>query len=263
MHVETAGHGDPPLLLVHGLGCDSSDWQAQVDGLKSSSTLVTFDLRGHGATPGESRECSIERYGADVAELLADLNMPPAVLVGHSMGCRVILQTYLAAPHRVAGIVLLDGSCIATGDRRAAEQGMAGQIDELGYNEFIQAFFERMFVARSDPELKARILERSQKLPAAIGTALLVNLAGWDAARLGNALKAVRVPLMAIQSTTLSTDRVRVSLPAGQTSPWLDLLRAHVPAVRIEILLSRGHFPQIEAPDDVNSLLTEFVRGLY
>ena len=262
MHVETAGHGDPPLLLVHGLGCDSSDWQAQVDRLKSRSTLVTFDLRGHGATPGESEECSIEGYGADVAELLVDLDMPPAVLVGHSMGCRVVLQTHLAVPHRVAGIVLLDGSCIATGDRRAAEQGMVSQIDELGYNEFIQAFFESMFVAGSDPELKARIVARSRKLPAATGTALLASLAGWDAAQLGNALEAVRVPLMAIQSTTLSSDRVRVSLSARQTSPWLELLRAHVPAVRIEILLSHGHFPQIEAPDDVSSLLTEFIGGL-
>jgi pimeloyl-ACP methyl ester carboxylesterase len=139
---------------------------------------------------------------------------------------------------------------------------MASQIAELGYDEFIRAFFERMFVAGSDPELRARIVERSRKLSAATGTALLTSLAGWDAAQLGNALEAVRVPLMAIQSTTLSTDRVRVSLSGGQTSLWLNLLRASVPAVRIEILLRQGHFPQIEAPDDVNGLITDFIRGL-
>jgi len=56
----------------------------------------------------------------------------------------------------------------------------------------------------------------------------------------------------------MSPERKRSSMHAGQTSPWLDLLRAHVPAARVEILPGLGHFPQIEAAERVNALLSEF-----
>lgn len=139
---------------------------------------------------------------------------------------------------------------------------MARHLEESGYQDFLLAFFDRMFVDGSDQELKARIVQRSQKLPAATGSALLASLAGWDAAQLRTALEAVRVPLMAIQSTTMGTDRLRVPLSAGQDAPWLDLLRAHVPAARIEMLLGYGHFPHVEASEEVSALLVDFVRSL-
>ncbi len=55
--------------------------------------MLAVDLRGHGATPGAADECSIETYGADVAALVEQSGLERAVLVGHSMGCRVVLET--------------------------------------------------------------------------------------------------------------------------------------------------------------------------
>ena len=46
---------------------------------------------------------------------------------------------------------------------------------------------------------------------------------------------------------------------AGQTSPWLELLRKSVNA-KIEVLPNLGHFPQLEAPERVNRLIEEFCR---
>jgi pimeloyl-ACP methyl ester carboxylesterase len=92
-------------------------------------------------------------------------------------------------------------------------------------------------------------------LPADVGAALFPSMARWDAGQMVAALAAVRVPLLAIQSTTMSPERKRSSMRAGQTSPWLDLLRKRVPGARIEILPGLGHFPQVEAPDQVNALL--------
>ena len=47
----------------------------------------------------------------------------------------------------------------------------------------------------------------------------MTNLAGWDAREAENALDSIRVPLLAIQSTTLDTARKRVSLEPGLSHP--------------------------------------------
>src|SRR5258706_16168230 len=75
-----------------------------------SHEVVACDLRAHGATPGRPQECSIEHYGGDVAALAANIDVGKAILVGHSMGCRVVLEANRLAPERIAGIVLVDGS---------------------------------------------------------------------------------------------------------------------------------------------------------
>jgi pimeloyl-ACP methyl ester carboxylesterase len=46
---------------------------------------------------GTPDECSIETYGADVAEVMQAFALSPAVLVGHSMGCRVVIEAAFQA----------------------------------------------------------------------------------------------------------------------------------------------------------------------
>jgi pimeloyl-ACP methyl ester carboxylesterase len=48
----------------------------------------------------------------------------------------------------------------------------------------------------------------------------------------------------------------------GQTTPYLDMLRAHLPAARIEIIPDTGHFPQIDEAAQVNALLSDFIVTL-
>ena len=259
MYVNRAGRGSPPLVFVHGFGCAWNDWEAQFARFQASTTVVACDLRAHGATPGEPAECSIEQYGADVAELLAEPQLAPAVLIGHSMGCRVVLQCCRVAPALVSGIVLLDGSRVGSGDPAAAERAIAAQLEGDGYERFTRSFFEEMFVESSDPVVKAAIIERSQRLPAEAGRALMTRLVGWDARELESALDSIRVPLMAVQTTMLGADRRRLAFSGEQSSSWLDLVRQHVPGVRIEILTGLGHFPHIEAHDIVSGLIADFI----
>jgi len=261
LHYVHSGRGAPPLVFVHGFCCELGDWGPQLDDFAPRNEVVACDLRGHGKTPGRPEECSIENFGGDVAALLSVLNLERSVLIGHSMGCRVVLEAARLAPERVAGIVLVDGSRFATGDPEAAERAARAAIEKDGYAAFSAALFGEMFVAGS--VRAAEILERVAAKPADVPAALWPRSARWDAGQLDSALAAVRSPLLAIQSTVRDPVTLkRTSLKAGETSGWLDLLRERVKGARIEVIPGVGHFTQLDAAARVNRLIGEFLESV-
>jgi pimeloyl-ACP methyl ester carboxylesterase len=258
MHVTVAGEGSPALVFVHGFACDSTDWTAQADALVALTIVVSCDLAAHGGSPGSRTDSTIAAYGAAVARLLEELGLESAILVGHSMGCRVVLECSRMASARLAGIVLLDGSRIGIGDPTAAAQRMAAELDGAGYDAFMRSFFGAMFVPSSDPALHDSILDRALLLPPDVGRHLLADLARWDAGDMEAALSGIAAPVLAIQTTTLDVARERVSLSADGESAWLDLVRSHVPGVQVATLADAGHFPHIENADEVTALIADF-----
>jgi pimeloyl-ACP methyl ester carboxylesterase len=258
LNYQRAGSGTPALVFVHGFACASEDWRHQAGAFAGRYGVVACDLRGHGASPGDPGSCSIATCGADVAALVAALDLTGVVLVGHSMGCRVVLQAYAEAPARVAGVVLVDGSSVGAG----GESVVAAVRTTLAadYHAFARRLFTQMFFTPS-PEAD-RMIERALTLPEAIGTALWLSMVDWDARRMTDALESVRVPLLVIQSTAMSPEQGRVPLAAGETSPWLELVRRHAPGGEIEIVPGVGHFTMLEAPDRVNAALAAFVARL-
>ena len=256
------GEGLPPLVFVHGYACTHEDWHFQIDAFGQRCCVVACDLRGHGASEGEAPHCTIETFAADVHALLTALSLPPAVLIGHSMGCRVVLQTYLEAPSRVAGLVLVDGSRLASGDPASAEATAQAFIQATGYRAAIEALFAGMFLETSDATLKERILQRALAFPEAVGSQLFPRLVGWDAHMLATALARITVPLLVLQSTYVNREHVRVPLRPGETTPWLEMVRQSVPTAQIEIISGVGHFPMLEAPEAVNRAIAAFLATL-
>src|SRR5574338_413127 len=232
MHFARSGQGRPALLFVHGLGGSHSDWDGQREAFERDHEVVACDLRGHGATPGRPQECSIEQCGGDVAARLE--------------------------PERVGGLVLIDGSRQAMGDADAAEEGARALLTARGYEAFMRPFFEAMFLERS--ARSEAVVARALLLPPEIGTALFCSMARWDASRMEAALDVLRAPVLAIQSTYVNTERRRVPLQPGETTPWLDRLREKLNALSVEILPGVGHFPQLEVPDRVEALIARFAR---
>jgi pimeloyl-ACP methyl ester carboxylesterase len=259
---EEAGAGEPPLVFVHGVASAHDDWRAQLDFFRPRHRVVACDLPGHGASPGDPARCDIETYGADVAALLRALDLPPAVLVGHSMGARVVLQASVEAPQRAAGLVLVEGSRVGTGDPQAAERAVRQRMEAVGYPTFLRGLFADMFLAGSDPALQQRLVERALALPEAIGAALIPRFIAWDARSLEAALAQVAVPLLVIQSTYVNPERVRVPLAPGASSPWLELIRRSVPTAQIAVVGGAGHFVMVEQPQAVNRRLEAFVGRL-
>jgi pimeloyl-ACP methyl ester carboxylesterase len=256
IHHVVTGAGRPPVVFVHGFACAHTDWDAQVAHLADRHQTIAVDLRGHGASPGSPAECSIERYGADVAEVMRALRLPPAVVVGHSMGCRVAIEAALQAPERTAGLILVDGSQFAAAMQPVLMERFASAD---GYTTITNALFKDMFTARSDPAMVASVVARALRLPRPIGEKMLSDLLRYDVGRLTGSLAALHVPVMALQSTYSNEKRERMTMRPGQSTPYLEMLRAQVPSVRVEIVPDTGHFPQLDESARTNALVDDFL----
>ena len=258
MHFVHSGRGAPALVFVHGFACSHQDWQAQLAHFAKMHEVVACDLRAHGATPGRPQECSIEHYGGDVAALVNNLELESCVLLGHSMGCRVVLEANRLIADKVAGIVLVDGSRLADRDPPAAEAAARASIEKVGYPAFAESLFRQMFFTAS-PAAEA-IVRRALEGSAEYGAELWQRMARWDAGSMDGAFDAVRAPMLAIQTTTRDASLRRAPLKIGETSPWLDYLKTK--KARIQIIPDTGHFPQIERPEAVNGLIAQFLERL-
>lgn len=100
-----------PALLCDGIGCDGYVWRYLREDLGSRFCLHPH-YRGHGRTaaPRDPRRVTVEDLADDVACVLDDALVDRAVLIGHSMGVQVSLETYRRHPTRVAGLVLICGA---------------------------------------------------------------------------------------------------------------------------------------------------------
>ncbi|AYG84445.1 Tropinesterase [Streptomyces hundungensis] len=75
----------PPVVLVHGRGGDSRDWEVIAERLAATRRVYALDLRGHGLSdwPGGY---SFEAFRDDLRGFLTQLGLNGADLVAHSMG---------------------------------------------------------------------------------------------------------------------------------------------------------------------------------
>ena len=258
---ETRGEGGMPIVFVHGALCGHEDWNPQFEHFGARQRVVAVDLRGHGkSTVADPDTCSIETFAADVVALMRALDLPPAVLVGHSMGCRVVLEASLQAPERVAGLVLDDGGKVGEGDPEEAEQKMRATMT-AGYQAVMGPLFTGMFTEKSDPELKRRLVARALAIPRAVGLAFFPRMVGWDAARSVEALASVRVPMLILQSTHRDA-KGRVSLERGADNLWFATVREHAPAARIRVVPGIGHFTMLEASDEVTREIAQLLESV-
>jgi pimeloyl-ACP methyl ester carboxylesterase len=153
---EIRGGGDP-LVLIAGTGYPGATWSPElVDRLAATHAVLTFDHRGTGRTPSTPEPYSTRGFAADVVALLSFLDLPPAHVVGHSMGGRVAQWVALDRPDRVRSLILA-----ATGpgewrpDRpvtRGVPLHTAVEMIEHGYEAYMRrhiasTFFTPEFVA--------------------------------------------------------------------------------------------------------------------
>lgn len=256
-----SGAGTPSLVFVHGLACALEDWNAQTAALSASHRCIAVDLPGHGASPANGA-LGIARFAQSLTTTLHALQATPVVLIGHSMGCRVVLDAARRMGDQVAGVVLVDGSVRGSGDPQAARDETRALIEKDGFAPYVERLFRVMFVNEDDPALQERIVQRALRLDAQEGAELIADLAAWDAGEMGEALAAQSAPVLVIQSSGVSADRRRIPLKPGDSTPFVERITGALANAEVAVIPDIGHFTMHEAPERVNELIARFCARL-
>lgn len=123
---EQRGHGSAAVFLHAGVA-DRRMWYPQIDVLCDALRCVAYDRRGFGATVCEDVPFS---HVADLLAVLDHCGLEAAWLVGCSQGGRIAIDTALAHPERVAGLVLI-APAISGAPEAEATADEAGRVAEL------------------------------------------------------------------------------------------------------------------------------------
>lgn len=255
---DRSGTGAPSLIFVHGGACDRTDWSLQMAALSLHFEVITLDLPGHGeSAPPEDN--SIDALAHSVVEVKNTV-AGPCILIGHSMGCRVILQAYGDSPEGITGLIFVDGSLAAgQGDEAAAEMA-AAKIKAMGVEAFLEYSFAQMFIPTSSPALRDRIVTRAKCWDPRLTAMLLIDTIRWDARNTTKSLTDVKIPVMMLQSSHVDETFARRSLLPGMSTPWTELVTRLIPRAKLLIIEGAGHFPHIEAAPAVNAGIERFAR---
>jgi len=103
LHYIVEGSG-PPVVLVHAFQMDAREWDEVVPLLAKSWRVIRYDVRGHGRSVSVTHPVAAHD---DLRDLLDELHVPRASLVGLSMGSGIVLDAALAYPGRVDRVVMV------------------------------------------------------------------------------------------------------------------------------------------------------------
>jgi pimeloyl-ACP methyl ester carboxylesterase len=115
--------GQPPLVLLHGIGSRGASWWPVIDALAERFHLYVLDLRGHGASGSPERGYVVEDYAADLDAVLDALAIAEPRILGHSLGALVTLAWAGQHPTRARALVLEDPPLTTPRDASAMFDG--------------------------------------------------------------------------------------------------------------------------------------------
>jgi pimeloyl-ACP methyl ester carboxylesterase len=252
----------PAVLLVHGFPDSARLWRHQVPALRAAGLrVVAPDLRGFGASdkPAAVEDYAIRRSVADMLAVLDALGIERARVVGHDWGAVVAWALAVSAPDRVERLVALSVGHPASARRRTIEDRekawymLLFQFTDVAEALLMRddwALFREFLGDDGDVEHYLEDLARPGALTAALSW-YRANAAPQRELGSRPPAPAVAVPTLGVWS---SGDRYLREAPMRDSG-------AHVDAPwRYERIEGASHWIPLDAPDELNRLLVEFLH---
>lgn len=261
LHVEEAGHG-APVVFVHEFAGDCRSYEPQVRFFARRYRCITFNARGYPPSdvPASPEAYSQDRARDDIRDVLDQLGIQGAHVVGISMGGFATLHFGLAYPHRARSLVIAGVGYGAPAERRAqfaeecetaarrfetlpAAEAAASygsgparvqyaNKDPRGYAEFVRQ------LAEHDPRGAANTLRGVQKRRPSV----------FD---LAEEMKAMAVP-----SLVMTGDEDDPCLAASL------FMKRCLPASGLVVLPCTGHTLNLEEPAAFNAAIADFLAAV-
>ncbi|GAC1392014.1 MAG: alpha/beta hydrolase [Vulcanimicrobiaceae bacterium] len=224
------------LLFIHGSGCTSDAFQAQIKAFPSSHAP---NLPGHDA-PGSAD--SISAFADFIQAYIAERALDRVVLCGNSLGGAVALDVALRKEPAVAAIILLGSGCrlkVAPAFLLGLDNDFAGTARQLaGY----------MF-ANATPDRIDYVLASMERVGKAQTLADFTACNHFDVC---DRLPELRLPVLAItgQNDVMTPPKYATSLAS------------RVPGAEVRIIPGAGHLVMIESPAETNDAIKNFVQQI-
>jgi len=260
-----AGSG-PALLLLHGLGCDSSTWLPVMPRLAESFTVLAPDLLGHGQSDKPRGDYSLGGYANGMRDVLTVLGIKKVTVVGHSFGGGVAMQFAYQFPERTERMVL-----VAPGGLGPEVSGLIRALTLPGAGAALGALTMRPL--RPVVRTSLSVLSRS-RLPRTrdLGEVVCVyrNLSD-RAAR--SAIRHVvshvvdwRGQVVSMADRAYLTSLMPMCLVWGDADPVIPvshiaMAESHAPSAQVHVLPGAGHFPHKQHPERFAEVVEGFVRS--
>ena len=108
-YYEVHGEGEP-LILIHGLGSSTRDWELQVPTFARTFQVIPLDLRGHGRSVKSAGPYSMIMFAEDTAQLIKGLGVGPAHILGISLGGMVAFQLAIDHPDLIRSLIIVNST---------------------------------------------------------------------------------------------------------------------------------------------------------
>jgi 3-oxoadipate enol-lactonase len=254
LHVEQAGEGSP-VVLVHAGIADSRMWEPQWASYPERYRVVRYDMRGFGQSPPPKGKFSL---AGDLVELLEELALGPASLVGVSMGGSVAMQATIARPDLVSALVLVAPGLAGhefseetragwAAEEAAFERGDLDEVVEVNMRMWVDG--PNRSAEDVDPDVRRRVGEMQMRACELWGEAgddgeeepLVPD---W-ADRLGE----IGVPTLVIVG----------ELDRPEMHEIADRLEAGIPNTSRATIAGTAHMPNMERPEEFDELVLGFL----
>ncbi len=257
LYYEVRGSG-PVVTFVNNAFQISPFWRDVTRKLEESWTLITYDLRGQGASMGTGTFVAPAQHVRDLAALLDHLGTERTALVGTSNSTWVARDFAAEQPDRLGALCLI-GPTISPHNARRRQLLMRGWRAALEATD-LTGFFETVYSqAFSD-----RVIQRGgeEEYQAFLGLFLALNTSGQWTRTLDAAIAAPA------DATMLAKITCPVLLMAGDgdifaSRSTLDDLAEMFADAEVSLIPYAGHIPFFDAPDAFEESLLNFLSARY
>jgi pimeloyl-ACP methyl ester carboxylesterase len=257
---ELRGDG-PPLVLIAGTGFPGATWDEDVVGpLARHHTVLTFDHRGTGDTPATADRLSTRLFASDAAGLMRALELPPAHVLGHSMGGRVAQYVALDHPDRLRSLIL---AATGPGQFRADQPVTRGipvhtakGLAERGYERYMREHIAATFFT---PEFAAAHPDRVDRLFRLFWDhrpdleSYLRHVQARQEHQTAERLHEITQPALIVIG-----DRDTLVMGTGAHTDQSEYLKAHLPNAEMRTIRDVAHGYFWQAPERTVELILEW-----
>ncbi len=250
---QDSGPGDArTLVFIHGWACDSSFWQAQIDGFAGRYRCLALDLPGFGRS-GKPQDIAytLNLFSRAVKAVVDDADAGKPVLIGHSMGFAVARQFMSEYPGTTAAAVNVDGALMYYPEDpagRAAIMAMMGEFTQAlagpQQKTVLEGFIKSIFYGKTPENIQATVRAAMSAVDPYVCVSSMTEFLKpewWQ-------LHTFSEPCLALYAENPMED------------PNLEQnLRKEFPDMTYELWDDTGHFLMMEKPERFNAALQGFL----